>query len=406
MPALSNAVTAIRPGVFAELQARIDAHSARGGDLVPLQIGDTCVEAPETARFPAVIDHHAFEPDLYRYGATVGLSTLREAFAARLLRKHRLSADPDRNVFLGCGATHALFCTARAVLDPGDEVLLASPYWPLAHGVLTACGAKVVEVPISARLYADRADRSDPPLDVGELFRAALTPRTKLLYLITPNNPDGKMLSRAQLESVARLAKEHDLWVIADEAYADHAFDAPHVSFATLPGMAERTLTAHSLSKSHALAGIRIGCVIAPEEVIRAARKVGVHTIFNVPVISQRAAIAALQSGDRFAEEACARYRAARDLTVSALEGSGATFGIAEGGTYLFLDFAELLDGRPLRTLLESAIDHGVLLAPGEAFGVDFTTHARLCYSAVPRERLLEGITRLRAAMRSLHRRA
>lgn len=400
MPTLSHGIAAIRPGVFAELQTRIDAHAARGGDLVPLQIGDTFVEPPHAAHFPAVIDADRFEPDLYRYGATVGLPALREAFAARIGRRHGLSVDPDRELFLGCGATHALYCTARAVLDPGDEALLASPYWPLAHGVLAACGAKVVEVPVSSRLWVD------PTLDVGELVRAAVGPKTKLLYLITPNNPDGKILSRAQLESVARLAIERDLWVIADEAYADHAFDAPHVSLATLPGMAERTLTAHTLSKSHALAGVRIGCVVAPEPVVRAARKLGVHTVFNVPVISQRSALAALRAGDRFAEEARDRYREARDAAVSALDGSGASFGLAEGGTYLFLDFAALLDGRPLRTLLEAAIDHGVLLAPGEAFGSAYATHARLCYSAVPRPRLLEGIARLRAAMRSLHRRA
>jgi aspartate/methionine/tyrosine aminotransferase len=395
---LSRSADAIRPGVFAELQARIERFTAGGGDLVPLQIGDTYLDPPDEARFPAVIDAARLEPELYRYGATLGLSALRAAFAKRLADRWELMADPDRELLLGAGATHALFCSARAVLDPGDDVLLASPYWPLAHGVLTACGARVIEVPFSSRLY------DDPTLDAGEIFRAALTPKTKAIYFITPNNPDGKVLSRTQLEQIASLSIARDLWVFADEAYADHAFDLPHVSIATLPDMAERTITAHSLSKSHALAGVRLGCVVGPALLVKTARKVAIHTTFNVPVVAQRSALAALQAGDAWADRAKDEYRAARDVAIEALAGAPVKFGHAEGGTYLFLDFAEALRGRPLQVLLERAIDHGVLLAPGEAFGRAWSTHARLCYTAVPRPRLLEGIARLRKAIDSLER--
>ena len=397
-PRLSLSAEAIRRGVFAELQARIERFTAGGGDLVPLQIGDTFLDPPEGARFPAVIDASTLEPDLYRYGATLGLATLRAAFAARLTARYGLSIDADRELLLGSGATHALYCAARAILDPGDDVLLASPYWPLAHGILASCGARVIEVPFTSRLY------DEPDLDAAEPFRRALTPATKAIYFITPNNPDGKVLTRAQLERIAALAIERDLWVFADEAYADHAFDRAHVSLATLPGMAERTVTAHSLSKSHALAGVRLGCVVGPAAMIAAARKVAIHTTFNVPVIAQRSALAALQLGEAWPERARTHYREARDAAIEALHGAPVKFGRAEGGTYLFLDFAAPLQGRPLQVLLERAIDHGVLLAPGEAFGTDWSTHARLCYSAVPRPRLLEGITRLRAAVDSLDR--
>ena len=397
-PGLSRSAESIRRGVFAELQARIERYTAGGGDLVPLQIGDTFLDPPESARFPAVIDASKIEPELYRYGATLGLARLRAAFAERLHARCGLSVDPDRELLLGCGATHALHCAARAILDPGDDVLLASPYWPLAHGILASCNARVLEVPFTSRLY------DEPGLDAAEPFRRALTPATKAIYLITPNNPDGKVLTRAQLESVAALAIERDLWVFADEAYADHAFDHPHVSLATLPGMAERTVTAHSLSKSHALAGVRLGCVVGPAAMIGVARKVAIHTTFNVPVIAQRSALAALQHGEAWPDRARAHYREARDAAIEALAGAPVKFGRAEGGTYLFLDFAAPLQGRPLQVLLERAIDHGVLLAPGEAFGIDWPTHARLCYTAVPRPRLLEGIARLRAAIDSLDR--
>ena len=397
-PTLSRSIAAIRHGVFAELQGRIDALSARGGDLVPLQIGDTTVAPPDEALLSrAVGDESTIDPALYRYGATTGLAALRHALAERARSRFGLvDVDGDHNVLIGSGATHAIHCAARAILDPGDDVLLASPYWPLAHGILNAASARTIEVPLTSRLY------DDPTLDAGELFAAAITERTRAIYLITPNNPDGKVLSRAQLSSIARLAVERDLWVFSDEAYADHAFDAPHVSIATLPGMAERTVAAYSLSKSHALAGLRIGCIVAPAPLIVAARKVAVHTTFNVPVVTQRAALAALTAGGGFVEAARDRHRQARDVAISALEGSGIAFGRAEGGTYLFLDLRDALGGRPLKTLLERAIDRGVLLAPGEAFGSGFEGFARLCYSAVSNERLASGITRLRAAISDL----
>ncbi len=394
MPSLSSSAHAIRPGVFAELQRRIDAHTARGGDLVPLQIGDTAIDPPVEGRFSA---GEGADPTLYRYGATAALAPLRQAIADWLATVRGIEGvDPEREVLVGVGGTHAIFCAARTILDAGDDVLMAAPYWPLAPGVIASCGARTVEVPLTDRLYRD------PSLDAGALFAAALTERTRAIYVITPNNPDGKVLSRKHLEQIATLARERDLWVIADEVYADHAFDAPHVSMATLPGMRERTITAYSLSKSHALAGARIGYVVAPGELIAAARRVSTHTVFNVPVIAQNAALAALRAGTRWVDEARGRYREARDVAAAGLRDLPIDFSLAEGGTYLFLDFKRALGGRPLRVLLEAAIDRGVLLAPGEAFGAAYGNCARLCYSAVTPDRLTVGLTRLREAIDAL----
>ena len=396
LPELSATASEIRASVFADLAPRIAAHARAGGDLVALHIGDTCLEPPERARFEIAADAGGtFDPALYGYGAIAGTPALREACAAWLAQNGRAGApvDPAREILLGCGATHALFCAARALLDPGDEVLLASPYWPLAHGILHAAGARAIEVPLTDRLYGDAS------LDAGALFEAAVTPRTRAIYLITPNNPDGKVLTRRDLESVARVARARGLWVIADEVYADYAYDVPHVSLASLDGMRERTVTAYSFSKSHALAGARVGFVVAPERVIAMAQRVATHTVFNVPVIAQRAATAAMRGGEAWVAAAKREYRAARDATADALSGSAARFSLAEGGSYLFLDFAELLRGRPLKVLLERAIDEGVLLAPGEAFGKGYEQCARLCFTSVPRAQLLDGVARLRRAM-------
>jgi aspartate/methionine/tyrosine aminotransferase len=391
---LSRSALAIRAGVFADLASRIEAHTRRGGDLIELHIGDTHRRPPESATF-AQVDAPAFDPAVYRYGAVTGLDALKRAFAARLaVRGHGpATIDPARQVLVGCGATHALFCAVRAVVDPGDEVFVASPYWPLAVGVIRAAGAVPVEVPLSARLYAD------PQLDAADVFAEALTPRTRAIYFITPNNPDGKVLSAVDLARIARLAIERDLWVIADEVYADYVYQGGHASIARHDGMAERTISVYSLSKSHALAGVRVGFAVAPERVTELARRVATHTVFNVPVAAQRVALAALAAPVAWIDDGRREYRDARDATLRGLEGSGVQVFAPEGGSYAFIDFEPVLGGRTLKDLLERAIDRGVLLAPGEAFGSAFSLWARLCFTSVPRGRVVEGVARLRDAI-------
>ncbi len=391
-PKLSSTAAEIRASVFADLAPRIEAHTRAGGDLIALHIGDTHLAPPIAARFGDVSSGD-FEPALYGYGAITATPELRAACAARATSRGLGAIDPAKHVLVGCGATHALFCAARAIFDPGDEVLLASPYWPLSHGILHAAGARPIEVPLTSRLYRE------PDLDAGALFDAAATSRTRAIYLITPNNPDGKVLSRRDLESVARVAKARDLWVFADEVYADYTYGREHVSLAAIDGMFDRTVTASSFSKSHALAGARVGFVVAPERVVAAARKVSTHTIFNVPVVAQRVATAAITGDVAWIESARREYRAARDAAGLALGGARVDFSVAEGGSYLFLDFSALLGERPLKVLLERAIDNGVLLAPGDAFGAGFERCARLCFTSVPRAELATGIARLRKAM-------
>jgi aspartate/methionine/tyrosine aminotransferase len=385
----------VRASVFAELQRHIDRYRARGGKLIPLQIGDTHWSPPAAAQIAELATLAAGDTNTYRYGPLAGLPELLERISSSLASRLP-GLDPQDNIQIGCGATHALFCAARAVLDPGDDVLVAAPYWPLVPGIVHACGARPVEVPLTTALFAE------PGLDAGAPFRAAMTSRTKAIYLITPNNPDGKVLCAVDLEAIADLARQHDLWVFADEVYADFVFDGPHVSIAALPEMFERTITAYSFSKSHALAGMRVGYIVASKAVVEAARRVSNHTIYNTPTFTQRVALAALDSPASWQRDVAAECRSARDAAVSALRGSGATFSVPQGGAYIFLDFSDALGDRPLRVLLERAIDHGVLVAPGEAFGDSFARFGRVCYTGVDRPALVDGIARLRAAIDSL----
>jgi aspartate/methionine/tyrosine aminotransferase len=397
--ALSRSALAIRASVFADLAARIDAHVRAGGDLVQLHLGDTHVVPPEGARFGRV-DAGAWDAALYRYGAIPGLDELKTAFVARLdgAGLGPLAVDPARHVLVGAGATHAIFCALRAVLDPGDEVLVAAPYWPLSVGVVRAAGGVPMEVPLTARLY------DDPTLDPAAVLADAVTPRTRAIYLITPNNPDGYVLDGAQLRAIAAFAQARDLWVLSDEVYSDYVYEGAHASIARLDGMAERTISAYSLSKSHALAGARVGFVVAPEAVVALARRVATHTVFNVPVASQRVALAALAADDAWLASSRRVCRDARDATLAALQGAPVRAHVPRGGSYVFIDFEPLLQGRPLQALLERAIDRGVLLAPGDGCGAAFASWARLCFTSVPPDRLREGIDRLRAAMDDFER--
>jgi aspartate/methionine/tyrosine aminotransferase len=176
-------------------------------------------------------------------------------------------------------------------------------------------------------------------------------------------------------------------------------YEGALASIARLEGMAERTLSVYSLSKSHALAGARVGFAVAPEPVIEVARRIATHTVFNVPVASQRVALAALTAGDGWIDDTRRQYRVARDEALQALAGTGPHAFAPDGGSYLFVDFAPVLGGRPLRELLERAIDRGVLLAPGDGFGDGYATWARLCFTSVPPARLRVGLERLRATI-------
>jgi aspartate/methionine/tyrosine aminotransferase len=392
---LSRSASAIRASVFADLRVRIEERARRGEDLIGLHLGDSHRAPPEGARF---VRHEGlrFDGELYRYGNVHGIEGIKEAFVAHLgARGHGPAAiDPSRDVLVACGATHAMLCTVRAIVDPGDDVLVAAPYWPLAVGVLRAAGATPVEVPLSSRLYRD------PQWNVEAALEDAATPRTRAIYVATPNNPDGKVLAPSQLDAIARVARARGLWVVSDEVYADYVYEGAHTSMARREDMADRTISIYSLSKSYALAGARVGFAVAPERVIEVARRLATHSVFNVPVAAQRVALAALRAEPEWMDAARLDYRDARDLTLRAIVAMGLAASSPDGGSFVFSDFAPVLDGRPLKDLLERAIDRGVLVAPGEGFGDGFASWARICFTATPRARLEEGLERLGEAVR------
>ncbi len=387
-PKLSSSAARIPPGAFGELAKSIAERTDRGGDLIGLHIGDTHVAS-------GIVDAGTLDPESMRYGMISGMSPLKERVAERARRERGISYATAHRVHIGVGGTHSLFCAARATLDAGDEVIVLSPYWPLAPGVFASAGAVPVEVAVTQGLYQGRSD------DLRDRILSAVTERTRGIYFISPNNPDGKVLSEHALRTIAEVAELRDLWIFADEVYADFTYTTKHTSMGALSGVEDRTILVYSFSKSHGIAGARVGYLIAPGEVLQQIDRISMHTVFNVPVVSQRIAIAAIDNEAAWVPRAKATYASARDLTTRLLGSAGLSFFEPEGGTYHFIDFSKELGGRPLRELLGRAAENGVLLTPGNAFGT-YPNHARLCFTAVSEPKLEEGIDRLLAAVKSL----
>jgi aspartate/methionine/tyrosine aminotransferase len=383
-PSLSAAGTATPASIF----ARLREHLARfPGDVIPLQIGDTHL-AP-AHRLDEVTWTELTQADLYTYGTPAGWTPLVEAIVDKARRKNRLQLDAS-GVQIAVGATHALSCAVQALCDPGDELILVTPHWPLIKGI--AVGRNVV--PVEVALVGPEVGTDGDGRRVRESgVEAAVTERTSAIYVASPNNPDGVMLAAGDIAELARIAEHHGLWLLSDEVYEDYAYDGEHVSVATRAP--ERTITVFSFAKSYAQAGLRVGYALGPETAIATIKKLVNHSVYNVPVAMQRAAYGALRGGETFLVTARARYRAARDRALARLTAPAA---VPPGGAYLWVDFARWT-GDDCMPLLEKFAAAGVLLAPGNAFGDACGGSARLCFTGVDETRLDEGIDRINAVL-------
>jgi aspartate/methionine/tyrosine aminotransferase len=375
-PDVSRAAGAVPSSIFVRLREYLARFP---GDVIPLQIGDTHLAPP--SRLDEVAWAELGTPEIYAYGSPGGWAPLVEAIAEKARTQNQIHVTTS-GVQVAVGATHALSCAVQALCDPGDELILMTPHWPLIRGIALGFGVVPVEVPFSPQV---------PIPDLVALIEPAITSRTAAIYLATPNNPDGAMLSRAELAAIAQLAVRHNLWLIADEVYEDYGYEAEHVSIASLPDAAERTVTVYSFAKSYAQAGLRVGYALGPDHVIGTMRKLVNHSVYNVPVAMQRAALGALREGGPFLAQARASYRATRDRARARLVVPSE---VPAGGSYLWVDFRRWT-GNDCMPILEACAESGVLLAPGSAFGAMCGGWARLCFTGVPADRLDEGVDRI-----------
>lgn len=371
-PQLSSAFEAMRSDLFSSLAHKLQD---RATPPIPLHIGDTWLEPALGARMQDVrVQDH---PGMHRYSRPHGHPDLVAALA-----KHR--GVPPERLLVTAGATGGLCGLAGALLEPGDEVLVLAPFWPLIRGIVQAARAVPVEVP-----FYDRAGT------VQERIAPYLTDKTAALYVNTPNNPTGRVLSRDDVGALAEVAREQNLWLWSDEVYEPFAFATPHIPLAPLAP--ERTFTAHSFSKAYGMAGNRVGYVIGPTDPapLLHARKVATHTFYSAPTAAQLAACKVLEIGDPWLAQARQRYAQAGFAAADRL-------GLPhpEGGTFLFVNVAHRIDPeRGLIGFLEDCLDVGVLLAPGSSCGEAYGTHVRICFTSAPPEVVLDGVARIAALL-------
>jgi N-succinyldiaminopimelate aminotransferase len=317
-----------------------------------------------------------------------GEPELLRAIVNKIERRSGVAVDPE-NVQVMAGATAAMGVICNALLEPGDEVLLPSPFWPLMRGAIKARGATPVEVPLFTRL-------DEPGFDPLGALEASITERTCAIYLNTPHNPTGRMLPVSLLEGIAQLANKHALWIFSDEVYEDVYFTPERqASLFARRDFAARTIATHSVSKAYGLAGARVGYTHGPHDAMDVIRGVQTFYSYCAPRPMQFGAAQAIEHGDEWLAQMRSIYGSAGRAAAEALE-----IPPPEGGTFLFFDLARYMRrSETLKDILERCLDAGVMLTPGTACGQDFGTWARLCFTVVPEAELREALKLLRRAL-------
>jgi N-succinyldiaminopimelate aminotransferase len=351
------------------------------GPVYPLHVGDTWLEPLPQAR--AESQRAADHPRLHGYSPLQGEPALLAAIRARIAARHGTELDPECLQVMP-GATGGLAMVIAALLEPGDELLLPSPFWPLIRGIAASRGCAAVEVPFYTRL-------GEAGFDPEAALERAITGRTAAIYVNSPHNPTGRVLQDDVVGAIARVAARHDLWVIADEAYEDLVYAGSPRPIWLREELAERTVATHTLSKSYALAGARVGYTHGPPSAMQAVRGVQAFNNYCAARPMQLAAARAIAEGDAWLADA---RRAYADAGRAAAATVGAP--VPEAGTFLFFDAAPFfVPGEGLDGFLERCLAAGVLLTPGPACGRHYATWVRLCFTAIPPAELREALGRL-----------
>ncbi len=367
-----------------EVSARARALEAQGRSIIHLQIGEPDFDTPAHVRDAA---KRALDEGQTHYPPFPGIPALREAIAADVALRKGFTADPSQ-VFVTVGGKGVMLYAILGLVDPGDEVLVPDPGYPIYESLTRFVGATPVPVPIRMG--------NGFRLDVDEL-ESLVTPRTRVLFINSPANPTGGVLTRGDLGRIAELAIRHDLWVVSDEIYGRILYDGEeHVSIASLPGMAERTIVLDGFSKTFAMTGWRLGYAVVPPALIRIYGQLIINTISGATSFAQAGAVAALTGPQDDVEAMLVEFRARRDLVVDGLNAiPGVTCHRPVGAFYVFPSIAGTgFSGADLaERLLQEA---GVCVLPGSAFGVFGDDHIRISY-ANSRANLTEALGRIRA---------
>ena len=385
-PKLSEHALSVSHRVYSDLEQRARKANQQ---IYPLHVGDTYRDPLDAARAERQLSGE--HPGLHKYAPVQGEPSLIDAFIAYVETRHGETLRREL-VQVMSGATAGLSVVCQVLLEPDDEVLLPSPFWPLSRGIIATKGAVPVQVPFYTRL-------DEPGFDPEAALESAVTERTVALYINTPNNPSGRVLSDTSIEAMLRVAKRHGLWVLCDEAYEEiyYGSAAPDAVWKR-PEIRDQAIAFHTLSKTYGLAGARVGFTHGPAGVMSAIAGMQTFHTYCAPRPMQLGAVQALRQGNDWIAESRSLYRDAGYRTADAL-------GVPrpEGGTFLFLDASPHLSpgAEDCSGFLQRCADVGVLLTPGRSCGADYANWVRLCFTSVPPAQLAVALSKLAPLFRA-----
>jgi len=354
-----------------QIRNKVMEMRAGGLQVHSLHGGEPYFETPDAIKFAAVkamVENHT------HYAPSSGLLPLRKLLVEKLARKNEISANTDE-VIATVGGSQGLYAAFQSVLDAGDDALVFSPYWTPIADLVTGAQARPLLVPTAT------ARRNG----MRKTLQQFSTPKTRAVYYNTPQNPSGLVFTRAEAEEVASFAVERDLIVIADEAYEDLVYDGEHVSIASLPGMAERTITCFTFSKTYAMTGWRAGYTVAKEPFMTALRKIVLYSTNGVATPVQHAMIHALRTPESEIATHREEYRKRRDLLVSALNEVGLMCEPPAGAFYAFPSVERI--HKNSRTAAQILLEEAhIATIPGSVFGAQGEGHLRFGYAITIKE--------------------
>jgi len=341
--------------------------------------------------------HRAIDGDFHQYAITWGTPRLRRAIADKYRRFYAMEVDPDLHVTVCCGSTETMLATLLAVLNPGDEVIIFEPFYENYGPGCIIAGAEPVFVPLEPPDFSFDPDR----------LRAAVSSRTRAIVFNSPNNPSGKVFSRQELETIAEVCRHHDLLAITDEIYEHILYDGhEHTPIATLPGMAERTITISGISKSYSVTGWRVGYAVADAELSVGIRRAHDFITVGAPHVLQEAAVTALGLPDSYYVSLRQGYQARRDLLLGKVKEAGFVAWEPKGAYYILTDVAHFMERHGCRDDHEFAMflikNIGVATVPGSSFyahGELGRTKIRFCFPKTD-DLLIEAGSRLQKLAR------
>ncbi|WP_346293839.1 pyridoxal phosphate-dependent aminotransferase [Sphaerothrix gracilis] len=364
-----------------EVLAKAKQLEAQGRSVVHLEIGQ-----PDFATDAAICEaaYRAMQQGYTGYTPAAGLPQIREAVAQHVSQTRQITVTPDQVVVMP-GAKPVIFFTLLALVDAGDEVIYPNPGFPIYESVIEFVGGKAVPLPLQEAV--------DFRFQIADL-EAAITERTKLLILNSPQNPTGGVLTQEDLQAIARLAQKHDFYVLADEIYSRILYDQPHYSLLSLPGMAARTILLDGFSKTYAMTGWRLGYGVAPVAIAQKLEQLMINSNSCTAAFTQIAGVQALQGSQASVKEMVSEFKRRRDLIVAGLNQiPGISCRTPQGAFYAFPNVQQIpMDSNTLASyLLEKA---GVAVLSGSAFGKYGEGYLRLSY-ANSYDNIQQGIERI-----------